>query len=108
VQEVGFPTRNEVEGAAGRSAQAQRGRLGCLLSRARDGVPQEAWLPCWARGAQKDALFFGWALRAGKGPLRSQDRLQETAQKLFGGSGAYPRSGGRSLISIGRWYVPPA
>jgi hypothetical protein len=37
----GFPTRNEVEGGSRRSAQAQRGRLGCLLSRARDGVPQE-------------------------------------------------------------------
>jgi hypothetical protein len=30
-----------------RSAQAQRGRLGCLLSRARDThSPQQAWLPC--------------------------------------------------------------
>src|SRR5580693_6456668 len=29
-----------------RSAQAKRGRLGCLLSRDRDGVPQPAWFPC--------------------------------------------------------------
>ncbi len=43
----GFPTfGTERERSGGgvaqrRSAQAQRGRLGCLLSRARDGVPQE-------------------------------------------------------------------
>jgi hypothetical protein len=37
-----------VEGgvAQRKSAQAKRGRLGCLLSRARDGVPQQAWFPC--------------------------------------------------------------
>jgi hypothetical protein len=38
---------SRVEGrSAAESAQAQRGRLGCLLSRAREGVPQQAWLPC--------------------------------------------------------------
>jgi hypothetical protein len=47
----GFPTLGtERERSGGgvaqrRSAQAKRGRLGCLLSRARDGVPQEAWFP---------------------------------------------------------------
>jgi hypothetical protein len=52
VQEVGFPTRNDVEAAAGRSAQVHRGRLGCLLSRARDGVPQAGLvtLLCAERG----------------------------------------------------------
>src|SRR6266568_3652296 len=61
----GFPTlgsereRSGGGGAQRRSAQAQRGRLGCLLSRARDGVPQEAWFPCFARSAE---IVFG-ALR---------------------------------------------
>src|SRR6266566_4220093 len=70
----GFPTLGtERERSGGgvaqrRSAQAKRGRLGCLLSRARDGVPQEAWFPCFARSAERCfvPLFFGWALRAGK------------------------------------------
>src|SRR6202035_2970605 len=63
----GFPTLGtERERSGGgvaqrRSAQAKRGRLGCLLSRARDGVPQEAWLPCWARSAG-DALAVGCAM----------------------------------------------
>src|SRR5258708_6454257 len=52
VQEEGFPTLGTERSAEGRcvaqrrSAQAKRGRLGCLLSRARDGVPQPAWFPC--------------------------------------------------------------
>jgi hypothetical protein len=65
-----------------RSAQAKRGRLGCLLSRVRDGVPRQAWLPyisvkrrdcfpCWFRilgvgvadrkGAQKCVVEDGTA-----------------------------------------------
>ena len=68
MQEEGFPTlamerQRSGEGVAKRrSAQANRGpcgvlsrwggecgRLGCLLSRARDGVPQGDCLPCTAR-----------------------------------------------------------
>src|SRR5271154_4548975 len=41
-----------------RSAQAKRGRLGCLLSRARDGVPQEAWFPCISV-KRRDCFRFG-------------------------------------------------
>src|ERR1700722_5982698 len=71
----GFPTLGtERERSGGgvaqrRSAQAKRGRLGCLLSRARDGVPQEAWFPCFARSAERCfVLRVGVAGR--KGPLR--------------------------------------
>src|ERR1700761_4840884 len=35
-----------------RSAQAQRGRLGCLLSRARGRASQQVWFPCFARSAR--------------------------------------------------------
>src|ERR1700691_3427054 len=44
-----------------RSAQAQRGRLGCLLSRARDGVPQQAWFPCISV-KRRDCFPFGSGL----------------------------------------------
>src|SRR5271156_593448 len=77
----GFPTLGtERERSGGgvaqrRSAQAQRGRLGCLLSRARDGVPQEAWLPCFARSAGDRIsllqLHLGVGVAGGKGPARS-------------------------------------
>jgi hypothetical protein len=54
--------------AEGRSAQAQRGRLGTLLARARDGVHQEGLvtLLCAERREMLSLLFLGWALRAGK------------------------------------------
>jgi hypothetical protein len=74
VQEEGFPTRGtersaEWRGVAQRrSAQAKRGRLGCLLSRARDGVPQRAWLSCISLN-RRDGFgrcSSGQALRTGK------------------------------------------
>src|SRR5277367_983514 len=40
-----------------RSAQAKRGRLGCLLSHDRDGVPQQAWFP-GISGKRKDCFPF--------------------------------------------------
>ena len=58
MQEEGFPTleeerkRNGKGAAKRRSAQAQRGRLGCLLHRAKDGVPQEGLVTESARDAQ--------------------------------------------------------
>jgi hypothetical protein len=64
VQEEGFPTLGtersaEWRGVAQRrSAQAKRGRLGCLLSRARDGVPQQAWFP-WLCAERMSALGGG-------------------------------------------------
>jgi hypothetical protein len=59
----------------GRSAQAQRGRLGTLLARARDGVPEQVWFPRWARSAGRRIrllrLFVrGRALREGKSRWR--------------------------------------
>src|SRR6202789_1557617 len=53
VQEEGsLPSERSGEGGAKRrSAQAKRGRLGCLL-RAPEAEPlRRAWFPCWARSA---------------------------------------------------------
>jgi hypothetical protein len=75
VQEEGFPTLGTERQRSGggvaqrRSAQAKRGRLGCLLSRARDGVPQEGLVSLL--GAERmdrfsvSLLNLGAALRAG-------------------------------------------
>ncbi len=65
-----------------RSAQAQRGRLGCLLSRARDGVPQEAWFPCFARSAERCFGCCFWDGRCGQG-TRLLRNLVETHWRLF-------------------------
>src|SRR6266566_9406059 len=71
----GFPTLGtERERSGGgvaqrRSAQAKRGRLGCLLSRARDGVPQEAWFPCFAGSAER-CFVLRVGVAGGKGPQR--------------------------------------
>src|SRR3984885_6996033 len=61
---VPHPWNGAISGVEGgvaqrRSAQVERGRLGCLLSRARDGVPQQAWFPC-IRVKRRDRLgrFF--------------------------------------------------
>src|SRR5271156_642169 len=66
----GFPTLGtERERSGGgvaqrRSAQAQRGRLGCLLSRARDGVPQEG-LVVGERRSNPHILNCGHKIKAG-------------------------------------------
>src|SRR5271168_5392971 len=41
VQEVGFPTRNEVEGGRRPVCTSAARKIGVLLARARDGVPQQ-------------------------------------------------------------------
>src|SRR5260370_36419614 len=41
-----------------RSAQAKRGRLGCLLSRARDGVPQEGLVSLRQRETHRLLSFW--------------------------------------------------
>src|SRR6202021_1909844 len=83
VQEVGFPPGTKWRAAAGRSAQAQRGRLGCLLSRARDGVPQQAWFP-WLCAERMNALEKGVARKerpAEEGVGRRQDDRRLEAGK---------------------------
>jgi hypothetical protein len=77
VQEEGFPTLGTERSAEwrGRSAaevctSEARKIGGCLLSRARDGVPQQAWLPCISVKG-RDCFFLvptskGWALPPGK------------------------------------------
>ena len=41
MQEVGFPTRNEVEGGRRPVCTSAERKIGVLLARDRDGVPQE-------------------------------------------------------------------
>jgi hypothetical protein len=50
--DASLPSERSGEGGAKRrSAQAKRGRLGCLL-RAPEAEPlRKAWFPCWARSA---------------------------------------------------------
>src|SRR5258708_7888478 len=52
-KERGSPPGTEWRAAAGRSAQTQRGRLGCLLSRARGGGPQEGLVSLLCAGRRK-------------------------------------------------------
>jgi hypothetical protein len=47
----GFPTRIAMEGAGGGLHKRERGRLGCLLSRARGRASQQVCLPCLAQSA---------------------------------------------------------
>src|SRR3984885_14571419 len=55
VQEVGFPTRNEVEGGRRPVCTSAARKIGVPLARARDGVPQQAWLP-WLCAERMNAL----------------------------------------------------
>ena len=69
---VPHPWNGAISGSGGgvaqrRSAQAKRGRLGCLLSRARDGVPQQAWFPCISVKC-RDCFFWVPASRGGRCP----------------------------------------
>jgi hypothetical protein len=65
VQEEGSrPSELSGEGGAKRrSAQAQRGRLGCLL-RARGGVPQQDWFPCISV-KRRDCFRYGYGFWGG-------------------------------------------
>jgi hypothetical protein len=72
--------------AKGRSAQAQRGRLGTLLARARDGVPQQVWFPRWARSA-RDAFGAGVAGRnrpaeEGDGGPKGRSREEPSSRNI--------------------------
>jgi hypothetical protein len=51
VQEVGFPTRNEGEGGRRPVCTSAARKIGVLLARARDGVPQEGLVSWFARSA---------------------------------------------------------
>src|SRR5271163_4090299 len=76
VQEVGFPTWNEVEGGRRPVCTSAARKIGVPLARARDGVPQQAWLP-WLCMERMDA---------------------------FGGVAGCPRSGGDGRV--GRFFAP--
>src|ERR1700692_1213710 len=74
VQEEGFPTLGTERSAEwrGRSAAevctSEARKIGdCLLSRARDGVPQQAWLPCISV-KRRDCFFWVPASRGGRCP----------------------------------------
>jgi hypothetical protein len=98
VQEVGFPTRNKVEGGRRQVCTSAARKIGVLLARARDGVPQEslASLLCAER-----RRAFGVGVAGGKGPQR---RVPEDGGLLAGCrlGGAFPVSGnGLGLLSVG-------
>jgi hypothetical protein len=67
-----------------RSAQAQRGRLGCLLSRARGRASQQVRFPCLARSARRCFCFRGRTRREGEETatefLRRVGRPEEAAE----------------------------
>jgi hypothetical protein len=60
VQEVGFPTRNGVEGGRRPVCTSAARKIGVLLARARDGVPQEGLvsLLCEERKRLRLLLFL--------------------------------------------------
>ena len=99
MQEEGFPTLEEEARAGTERAERSGGlhkrsgssagavarwggearKIGVPLARARDGVPQGARLPCFARSAGDIAL--GSALRAGTGP----SEVGAASRRLHGG-----------------------
>ena len=68
-EEGSLPSKRSGEGGAKRrSAQAKRGRLGCLL-RAPEAEPlRKVWFPCWARSAgdRTSLLLLQWGRRCGQ------------------------------------------
>ena len=67
MQEVGFPTRNEVEGGHRPVCTSAARKIGVLLAHARDGVPQEGLVTLLC-GERRRA--FGVGVAGGKGPQR--------------------------------------
>ena len=67
MQEVGFPTRNEVEGGRRPVCTSAARKIGVLLARARDGVPQEGLVTLHCAERRK---AFGVGVAGGKGPQR--------------------------------------
>jgi hypothetical protein len=58
VQEVGFPTRNEVEGGRRPVCTSAARKIGVPLAGARDGVPQQACFP-WLCAERMNAFGEG-------------------------------------------------
>jgi len=96
VQEVGFPTRNEVEGGRRPVCTSAARKIGVLLARARDGVPQEAWFPCFARSAGE---YLGWALRAGKARRGGCRKTVASHSRL--------QAGRRDFLPLGQYFIWP-
>ena len=67
MQEVGFPTRNEVEGGRRPVCTSAARKIGVLLARARDGVPQEGLVSLLCAERRR---AFGVGVAGGKGPQR--------------------------------------
>src|SRR5271168_1479831 len=75
VQEVGFPTRNKVEGGRRPVCTSAARKIGVPLSRARDGVPQQAWFPWLFAERMNDCICFRGEGVAGRNG--SQRRVPE-------------------------------
>jgi hypothetical protein len=67
VQEEGFPTRNEVVGGRRPVCTSAARKIGVLLARARDGVPQEGLVTLLCAERRR---AFGVGVAGGKGPQR--------------------------------------
>jgi hypothetical protein len=80
VQEVGFPTRNEVEGGRRPVCTSAARKIGVPLAGARDGVPQQACFP-WLCAERMNA--FGEGVAGRNGPQR---RVPEDGSSIAGWS----------------------
>jgi hypothetical protein len=80
VQEVGFPTRNEVEGGRRPVCTSAARKIGVPLAGARDGVPQQACFP-WLCAERMNA--FGEGVAGRNGPQR---RVSEDGSSIAGWS----------------------
>ena len=80
MQEVGFPTRNEVEGGRRPVCTSTARKIGVPLAGARDGVPQQACFP-WLCAERMSA--FGEGVAGRNGPQR---RVPEDGGSIAGWS----------------------
>ena len=80
MQEVGFPTRNEVEGGRRPVCTSAARKIGVPLAGARDGVPQQACFP-WLCAERMNA--FGEGVAGRNGPQR---RVPEDGSSIAGWS----------------------
>ena len=93
MQEVGFPTRNEVEGGRRPVCTSAARKIGVLLARARDGVPQEGLVTLLCAERRK-------MLCSSDGRCGREKTAEEPGQIAGNGTGTLRRFGG---LSAKRW-----
>jgi hypothetical protein len=98
VQEVGFPTRNEVEGGRRPVCTSAARKIGVPLAGARDGVPQQACFP-WLCGQRMNA--FGEGVAGRNGPQR---RVSEDGGPIPGWS-REETSSLKTALCVASWVI---